>query len=407
MRVRGDLLRRMLGAASLALSLTGLLFCPDLGDARSTSRTLRFYNIHTKEHLTVTYKVNGHYVPSAMRKIDHFMRDWRANKVHKIDPKLIDLIWTIYTSLDAHSPIDLISGYRSVVTNNALRRAGGGQARHSQHSLGKAADIHIPGIPVKTLRNSALITEWGGVGFYPRSGIPFVHVDVGRVRMWPRIPRLELAALFPSGHSGYIPIGGRPITPRDYRLAQASGKYQLAANVFPRSNRFNVARLHPPLPDPRPQLILASDDLDEDGPSEPPVPAPAAIPSPPAPAALAQAEIGRKSGAQASLTFRPYRIAALMDDTPIAEDHTVAPLVHPEQHKLGYMLKNLDGAGAMPLRNTATVMAAVRPLASTERFQGPAVRNFNDVRQAFLAQPPLPFQTAQAQSPSPTKLAAR
>ncbi|KKK51900.1 hypothetical protein LCGC14_3110340, partial [marine sediment metagenome] len=47
--------------------------------------------------------------------------------------------------------------------------------------------------------------EVGGVGYYPTSGIPFVHVDTGRVRMWPRIPRLDLAALFPSGKTCYLP----------------------------------------------------------------------------------------------------------------------------------------------------------------------------------------------------------
>jgi len=76
---------------------------------------------------------------------------------------------------------------------------------------------------VKTLRNSALIQEWGGVGYYPTSGVPFVHVDTGRVRMWPRIARLELAALFPKGQTKYLPLDGKPITPQDYKLAMAKG----------------------------------------------------------------------------------------------------------------------------------------------------------------------------------------
>ena len=65
--------------------------------------------------------------------------------------------------------------------------------------------------------------EWGGVGYYPTSGIPFVHVDTGNVRMWPRIPRLELAALFPDGDTRYLPTDGKPITPKDYKLALAKG----------------------------------------------------------------------------------------------------------------------------------------------------------------------------------------
>ena len=184
-------------------------------------RTLRFYNIHTKERLEVTYKRNGEYIPDAMKMINHFMRDWRRDEPTKMDPALIDLVWEIYTELGSQEPIHLISGYRSKKTNNMLRRTRGGQGRKSQHILGKAADIHFPDVSVKKLRNSALIREIGGVGYYPTSAIPFVHVDTGRVRHWPRLPRQELAALFPSGKSKHRPRGGKPITKRDYQLAMA------------------------------------------------------------------------------------------------------------------------------------------------------------------------------------------
>ena len=39
--------------------------------------------------------------------------------------------------------------------------------------------------------------QGGGVGYYPRSGSPFVHVDTGNVRAWPRMTRQQLLALFP------------------------------------------------------------------------------------------------------------------------------------------------------------------------------------------------------------------
>ena len=60
-----------------------------------------------------------------------------------------------------------------------------------------------------------------GWAIYPASGLPFVHVDTGNVRMWPRMPRLELAMLFPKGHSLYVPADGRPLTPADSRIALA------------------------------------------------------------------------------------------------------------------------------------------------------------------------------------------
>ena len=164
------------------------------------------------------------------------MRDWRRNESREMDPELIDLIWTLREELGSKEPVKLISAYRSATTNNKLRRKGGGQAKNSQHIQGKAADIQFPDVPVKTLRNSALIQEWGGVGYYPTSGVPFVHVDTGRVRMWPRIARLELAALFPKGQTKYLPLDGKPITPQDYKLAMAKGlpgRNTLLASVRP------------------------------------------------------------------------------------------------------------------------------------------------------------------------------
>ena len=99
-----------------------------------------------------------------------------------------------------------------------LRKTVGGQASESRHILGKAADVHFPDIPIRQLRYSALIHERGGVGYYPTSAIPFVHIDTDRVRAWPRLPRTELALLFPSGRTQHIPDDGEPISKEDVRF---------------------------------------------------------------------------------------------------------------------------------------------------------------------------------------------
>ena len=227
MQVGGNVARRAMLGASLALTLAGVWFWPATAqhaNASGETRTLSIYNIHTEENLTVTFKKDGRYVPEALTQLNHFMRDWRRDEERVMDPELIDLIWTLHQQLGSNEPVKLICGYRSSATNESLRRHGGGQAKRSQHILGKAADIVFPDVTVKTLRNSALVQEWGGVGYYPTSGVPFVHVDTGRVRMWPRIPRLELASLFPSGHSKYLPLDGKPITPKDYQLALNNAK---------------------------------------------------------------------------------------------------------------------------------------------------------------------------------------
>jgi hypothetical protein len=136
-----------------------------------------------------------------------------------MDPALIDLLWEIHTELGSREPIHIISGYRSRSTNEMLRKTVGGQASQSRHILGKAADVHFPDVPLKMLRYSALIRERGGVGYYPTSAIPFVHVDTDRVRAWPRLPRFELALLFPNGKTQHQPAEGGPIGPQDVRIA--------------------------------------------------------------------------------------------------------------------------------------------------------------------------------------------
>ena len=68
-----------------------------------------------------------------------------------------------------------------------LRRRSKGVAKNSQHMRGKAMDFFIPGVPLAKLRAIGLRMQVGGVGFYPTSGSPFVHMDTGSVRHWPRM----------------------------------------------------------------------------------------------------------------------------------------------------------------------------------------------------------------------------
>lgn len=185
-------------------------------------RMLEMHNIHNNENIKIVYKRDGKFIPDALKKLDHFMRDWRKDITIKMDPNLYDLIWKVHKELGSKEPIDLISGHRSAKTNNKLRRKRGGQARRSLHITGKAADVHFPDISMKQVRNEGLILERGGVGYYPKSGIPFVHLDTGPVRHWPRLPRQELALLFPSGHSKHVPSDRRPLTKKDFRVALAS-----------------------------------------------------------------------------------------------------------------------------------------------------------------------------------------
>lgn len=193
-------------------------------------RTISFHNIHTKETLTVVYKRNGSYVPDAMKKINWILRDWRRNEATTMDPKTIDIIWEMHRELGSQVPVNVISGYRSPATNSMLRKTRGGQAQRSQHMTGKAVDITFPDVPLKRMRYSAMIRERGGVGYYPTSGVPFVHVDTARVRHWPRMVRDELALLFPSGRTQHQPADGKPLKRGDATIARGRRK-DLARDV--------------------------------------------------------------------------------------------------------------------------------------------------------------------------------
>ena len=162
------------------------------------TRTLALYHVHTGESLTITYKQNGRYVPSALKQINHLMRDWRRNETVTIDPRTIDLMWELHADLGSTKPIHIVCGYRSPRTNAFLKRVGRNVARKSQHMAGKAIDLYFPDVPTLKMRNSALVRKVGGVGYYRSSGGPtgFLHIDSGKVRHWgPGISSSQMAQI--------------------------------------------------------------------------------------------------------------------------------------------------------------------------------------------------------------------
>ena len=187
--------------------------------ASAETRSLKLYHLHTHEKAEIVYKRNGRYVPEGLRKINIILRDWRRNEPTKMDPRLLDLVWEAYREAGATDYIQVVCGYRSPSTNSMLRSRSRGVAEKSQHMLGKAMDFYIPGVPLKKLRNIGLKMQGGGVGYYPSSGSPFVHMDVGNVRHWPGISRQELVSLFPNGKTLHVPSDGRPLPGFEQALA--------------------------------------------------------------------------------------------------------------------------------------------------------------------------------------------
>jgi uncharacterized protein YcbK (DUF882 family) len=189
--------------------------------AENETRTLSFHHTHSGEDLTVTFKRDGRYDEDALKQLNHFLRDWRTQDQIVMDRHLFDIIWEAYRDVDGKQPIQIVSAYRSPATNAMLRRrsANSGVARFSQHMLGHAMDFYIPGVPLEQIRFAGLRLQRGGVGFYPTSGSPFVHLDTGSIRHWPRMTHDQLVKVFPDGRTVHIPTDGVPL--KGYELAKA------------------------------------------------------------------------------------------------------------------------------------------------------------------------------------------
>ncbi|TVQ37697.1 MAG: DUF882 domain-containing protein [Geminicoccaceae bacterium] len=171
--------RSMLAGLTAALALT---VAPQAGWAKAGERRLKFRHLHTDERLDVTYFAGGRYRPAELLKVDHLFRDWRAQEAIRIDHRLLDMLFEIQQRRQTFAEVEVLSGYRTVETNRWLRQRSRGVALRSLHTVGKAVDMRMAGVPLGDVRRTAVSLEAGGVGFYPRSN--FVHIDTGAVRSW-------------------------------------------------------------------------------------------------------------------------------------------------------------------------------------------------------------------------------
>nr|WP_172838576.1 DUF882 domain-containing protein [Stappia sp. ES.058] len=235
--------RRTRSLAAIALAVCVSLLSLASAPASAETRALKLYNTHTHERVTITFKKNGRYLSSGLRELNRFLRDWRRNEITKMDPELFDLVWDVYQKAGTSKAIHVVSGYRSPATNNMLRRRSRGVAKKSQHTRGRAMDFFIPGVNVSKLRALGLRKEVGGVGYYPTSRTPFVHMDTGSVRHWPRMTRRQLVKVFPRGDTIHVPTDGKKMPRYAEALARkksgGSSRATVVASAAPQPIRRN------------------------------------------------------------------------------------------------------------------------------------------------------------------------
>lgn len=184
-----DITRRqfLIGGAACA----GTLITPKLAQCilppvkvDGCTRSISMRHIHTGEKFDLPYWKDGQYSKDMLKKLNHFMRDWRQNSTCEMNPELFDLMHKL--AVDTGNPdgvFDIICGYRCPATNKQLRSKSKGVAKKSRHMTGDAIDLNLKGTKLKDQRDAARALKKGGVGYYGNSG--FIHVDIrDRLAYW-------------------------------------------------------------------------------------------------------------------------------------------------------------------------------------------------------------------------------
>jgi uncharacterized protein YcbK (DUF882 family) len=140
------------------------MFVSEKLDDHPVGLTFYFENRH-EEATFALFDPNGAPQEDVLQQFSRFVRCWRTGRVKQMHPRTIELVSAIAEHFKV-SRIDVVSGYRA-------RPYG---APHSKHFLGKAMDIHVPGIKAKDVA-AWVWTNFRhvGVGYYPMQD--FVHVD--------------------------------------------------------------------------------------------------------------------------------------------------------------------------------------------------------------------------------------
>lgn len=128
---------------------------------------LRMQSLHLGETLTArAFDDLLRPDPRAFEDINHLMRCRVTGHETEMDPQLIGILAQLSTLYGR--TLQLVSGHRAPHAR--------GTSPTSQHTLGRAADIRVPGVRIEDLKKVAIQLGARGVGVYPEKG--FVHIDV-------------------------------------------------------------------------------------------------------------------------------------------------------------------------------------------------------------------------------------
>ncbi|HEY2746054.1 MAG TPA: DUF882 domain-containing protein [Polyangia bacterium] len=152
-------------ALTLISNVTDLahMFVPDHLDERPAF-TFYFENRHEEASFAL-FDEYGDAQPDVMKDFSHFVRCWRTGREKPMSARTVEIVSLVAQHFNV-GRIDVVSGYRAKPYG----------APHSKHFLGRAMDIHVPGVKSKVVANWVWLNfRHVGVGYYPKQ--EFVHID--------------------------------------------------------------------------------------------------------------------------------------------------------------------------------------------------------------------------------------
>src|SRR5262249_5251420 len=141
---------------------------PDTASAEiAATRMIALHAQWSDETFVGPYLQQGCYLSTALNEIDHLFRDRHSQAIHRIDVRLLDLLYAFKQRTDYSASFEVVCGYRSAATNRMLIKHGVHAAKDSLHIKGQAVDVRFDGLPLKKAHKIALDMQLGGVGYYP------------------------------------------------------------------------------------------------------------------------------------------------------------------------------------------------------------------------------------------------
>ena len=97
--------RKLLALGGVALGAAAILPTPAFATLSTPRpRVLTLNNLHTGESLKAEFFDGRGYIQDELARLNHFFRDFRANKIKAIDPGLFDQLYRLQGLLGTSKP---------------------------------------------------------------------------------------------------------------------------------------------------------------------------------------------------------------------------------------------------------------------------------------------------------------